>query len=232
VPFTIEDNPELPPPGKPTRVLLVDDHTLVRTGLRLLLQSFPAIEVVGESGDGIKVIDLVRERHPDIVLLDIAIPGLNGLDVTARVKEAFPDVQIIIVSMFASEEHVLKALRSGASGYLVKDAAAVELELAIHAVRHGETYLSPPISKQVVEKYLERVNGEEKSSLELLTPRQREILQLIAEGYSNKEIARLLKVGVKTVETHRGQLMNRLSIHDVPGLVRYAIRVGLVSSEH
>jgi DNA-binding NarL/FixJ family response regulator len=216
---------------KPIRVLLVDDHTLVRAGMRLLLQGFEAVEVVGEAGDGAAALQFVRQLRPDIVLMDILMEGLGGLEATARIREEHPEVRVIILSMVASEEHVLKALRSGAAGYLLKDAAVLELEFAIRAVSRGETYLSPPISKQVVEQYLQRVQGGERTDLDLLTPRQRETLRLVAEGRTNKEIARLLGVGIKTVETHRSQLMHRLNIRDLPGLVRYAIRTGLISSD-
>jgi DNA-binding NarL/FixJ family response regulator len=217
-------------PSKPVRVLLVDDHTLVRAGMRLLLQGFEAVEVVGEAGDGATALCRVEQLLPDIVLMDIAMEGLDGLEAAARIQDGHPEVRVVILSMLASEEHVLKALRSGASGYLLKDAAALELERAIRSVGRGEIYLSPPISKQLVEQYLQRVQGGERPELDLLTPRQRETLRLVAEGHSNKEIARLLGVGVKTVETHRAQLMSRLNIHDLPGLVRYAIRIGLVGS--
>jgi DNA-binding NarL/FixJ family response regulator len=155
------------------------------------------------------------------------MPGLNGLETAARITQEFPHVRVIILSMHANEEYVLQALRAGAAGYLLKDADIVELELALKAVIRNETYLSPAISKQVVAEYIQRVGGET-SPLDQLTPRQREILQLIAEGHTSKEIAKMLNISVKTVETHRTQLMERLDIHDVAGLVRYAIRIGLI----
>lgn len=209
------------------RILLADDHHLVRTGLRALLQSLPDIEVVGETGDGREAIELVRTRAPNIVLMDIAMPGLNGLDATARVVGEFPQTRVIILSMHASEEYVKQALRAGATGYLLKNAAPEELGLAIQAVTRGETWLSPAISRLVVEEYL-GARGDDTGPLAQLTPRQREILQLITEGKTTKQIAAALAVSVKTVETHRAQLMERLGIHDVAGLVRYAIRHGLV----
>jgi DNA-binding NarL/FixJ family response regulator len=162
--------------------------------------------------------------------MDIAIPELNGLEALARATKEFSAVKVIILSMHANEEYVLQALRAGARGYLLKDAAVAELELALRAVARGETYLSPRISKRVIDSYLERL-GNERPLREELTPRQREIVQLIAEGKSTKEIAFLLTVSVKTVEAHRAQLMERLGIHDVAGLVRYAMRVGLVPPE-
>lgn len=214
----------------PLRVMLADDHTLVRAGIRSLLQGVAGVEVVGEASDGRAVLELIGTRPVDVVLMDIAMKGLNGLETTLQLKKSHPEVHVIILSMHASEEYVMQALRAGASGYLLKDAATLELELALQVVRRGETYLSPPISKQVVESYMQRVGGE-RTSLSLLTPRQREILQLIAEGCGTKEIAHRLEVSVKTIETHRAQLMERLDIHDIPGLVRYAIRVGLVSAD-
>lgn len=213
-----------------TRVLLADNHTLVRAGLRALLQNIEGIQVIAEAGDGREALRLIAEHQPDVVLMDIAMPEMNGLEATAHVVKEFPQVRVIMLSMHANEEYVLQALRIGAMGYLLKDAGISELELAIKAISQGETYLSPAVSKHVVANYLQRV-GNEPSSLEQLTSRQREILQLIAEGKSTKEIAELLYISVKTVETHRMQLMKRLDIHDVAGLVRYAIRMGLVISD-
>lgn len=215
---------------KPIRILLADDHQLVRAGLRALLENIPGVEVAAETGDGREALNLVKTKQPDVVFMDIAMPELNGLEATSRLVKEFPEARVIILSMHANEEYVLQALKAGASGYLLKDAAAPELELAIQSVARGEMYLSPTISRQVVEAYLQRT-ASKKSPLEQLTPRQREILQLIAEGKSTKEIAFTLKVSVKTVETHRVQLMDRLKIHDVPGLVRFAMRTGLIPPE-
>jgi len=215
---------------KSVRVLLADDHALVRAGLRELLQKLPDVEVVAEAGDGREALALVKSALPNLVLLDITMKGLTGLEAAERIVKDFPGVKIIILSMHANEEYVLRALRAGVNGYIIKDAAIVELELAIKAVVADETYLSPSISRSAIENYLNRTGGKA-SSLEQLTPRQREILQLIAEGQSTKEIAFTLKLSVKTVETHRAQLMERLEIYDVAGLVRYALRVGLISSE-
>ncbi|MEW6207427.1 MAG: response regulator transcription factor [Acidobacteriota bacterium] len=214
---------------KPIRVLLADDHTLVRAGLRTLIQTLVGMEVVGETGDGQEVLSMVEKHRPNVILMDIAMPGLNGIEVASRVTKDHTDVKVIILSMHATEEYVLQAMRAGAKGYLLKDSATVELELALRAVMKGETFLSPSVSRHVVEGYVRGKAGEE-GSLEMLTPRQREILQLIAEGNTTKEIAVKLNLSVKTVETHRTQLMDRLSIHDVAGLVRYAIRVGLVTA--
>ncbi|MBI3853289.1 MAG: response regulator transcription factor [Verrucomicrobia bacterium] len=215
---------------KAIRVLLADDHTLLRAGIRSLLEKIPEVQVVAEAEDGRSALNLTKSHRPNVVLMDIAMKGLNGLDATARLVKNFPGVRVIILSMHANEEYVVQALRAGASGYLLKDAATAELELAIQAVARGATYLSPVISKRVIDDYLGRVNSARIPS-ELLTPRQRETLQLISEGRSTKEIASLLKLSAKTVETHRAQLMRRLNIYDVPGLVRYAMRIGLVSPE-
>jgi DNA-binding NarL/FixJ family response regulator len=215
---------------KPIRVLIADDHTLVRAGIRSLIQNIEGIEVIAEAGNGHEALQLIGIHRPDVVLIDIILPGLNGLDVAARVSKEFPRVCVIILSMYANEEYVLQALRAGAAGYIVKGADPGELEIAIKAVFRGETYLSPVVSKYVVGDYIQRI-GSHSSSLELLTPRQREILQLIAEGHSTKRIASMLTISVKTVESHRKQLMERLDIYDIAGLVRYAIRVGLVKPE-
>lgn len=214
----------------PIRVLLAEDHSLVRAGIRGLLEKLDGIQVVAEAGDGHEALRLIEAHQPDVVLMDIAMPGLNGLEAAARVVKDFPKVRVIVLSMHANEEYIWQALRAGATGYLLKDADTPELELAIKAVVRGETYLTPAVSKQVVQDYIRRVGGEW-STLDLLTPRQREILQLIAEGHTTKDVAKRLNLSVKTVETHRAQLMERLDIHDVAGLVRYAIRTGLVSSE-
>ena len=212
------------------RVLLADDHALVRAGIRALLEKISNVEVVGEAGTGREALELVRSTLPNIVLMDIAMTELGGLEALPRVTKDFPSVKVIILSAHASEEYVIRALREGASGYMLKDSATAELELAINSVIHGKIYLSPSISRTVIDDYLQRVGGAV-SPLEQLTSRQREILQLIAEGKNVKEIAADLDVSIKTVESHRLQLMDRLNIHDIPGLVRYAIRNGLVSAE-
>jgi DNA-binding NarL/FixJ family response regulator len=212
----------------PVRVLLVDDHALVRAGIRALLEGLDGVSVVAEAGNGNDVLALARQHSPDVVLLDISMPGLNGLDASMQLRQELPGVRVVILSMHANEEYVLQALRAGAAGYMLKDSATAELELALKAVMQGETYLSPPISKQVVEGYVQRV-GTEQPEADNLTPRQRQVLQLIAEGHSTKEIAYRLELSVKTVETHRAQLMERLQIRDIAGLVKYAIRSGLVS---
>jgi DNA-binding NarL/FixJ family response regulator len=215
------------------RILLADDHALVRAGIRALLDALPEVDEVLEAGDGRAALSLLEEKQPDVLLLDITMPGLNGLEVAARVHRGSPRTRLLILSMHSNPSYVAAALRAGATGYLLKDAAAEELPLALRAVTRGETYLSPAVSKLVVEGFLGRVEPTSvpPESLDRLTPRQREILQLVAEGKTTKEVASLLSLSVKTVETHRSQLMERLGIHELAGLVRYAIRVGLVSPE-
>jgi DNA-binding NarL/FixJ family response regulator len=212
------------------RIALVDDHALLRAGIRALLEKLPGIEVVGEANNGREALELIKKKGPNVILLDISMTELGGLEALPRIVKDFPAVKVLILSAFANEEFVLRALRSGAAGYMLKDAAAEELELAIKAVANDKTYLGPSISRTVVESYLQRTTGEQ-GLIEQLTARQREILQLIAEGKNTKGIASTLDISAKTVDAHRLQLMARLDIHDVPGLVRYAIRSGLVSPE-
>lgn len=214
----------------PVRILLADDHTLVLAGLRKLVESFAGMAVVGVAHDGMALIQQAEQFQPDLVLVDIAMPGLNGLEATARLGRSMPQIKVLILSMHQSEEYVRQALRSGASAYLLKDAAPVELELAIHAVLRGETYLSPAVSRGVVSDYVQRLRDDPSPGTGL-TPRQTEVLQLIAEGLSTKDIARRLDLSVKTVESHRTQLMKQLGIHEIAGLVRYAMRTGLVSPD-
>jgi DNA-binding NarL/FixJ family response regulator len=211
------------------RMVLADDHTLFRAGIRALLADIEGVEVVAEAGDGREALHLISLHQPDVVLLDIGMAGLNGLEVSAQVTVECPAVRVIILSMHAHDEYVLHALRTGAVGYMLKDADTVELELALKAVMRGEIYLSPAVSKQVVTGYVQRAKMVD--DLEHLSLRQRETLQLIAEGHTTQEIARRLGISMKTVEKHRAQLMERLNIHDVAGLVRYAIRAGLVTPE-
>jgi len=211
----------------PIRVLLVDDHALVRAGIRSLLEKLAGLEVVAEAGDGLEALRLVAEHHPQVVLMDIAMPELNGLEATRRLAQDSPDVPVIILSIYSDEEHVYQALQAGASGYLLKDAAIAELEMAIRAVAQGETYLSPPISKPVILEYVRRTNARP-GSTERLSPRQEQILKLMAKGHSMKQIAFDLGISVKTVETHRSALMARIGIRDIAGLVRYALKNGLI----
>jgi DNA-binding NarL/FixJ family response regulator len=212
----------------PIRVVVADDHGLVRSGIAALLGMVPGVEVVAQAADGHEAMKLVEQHRPRLVLMDISMPGLNGLEATARIVKDFEGTAVIILSMHATEAYAHQALRAGAAGYVLKDADLAELKLAIAAVVRGETYLSPAMSKHLVDDYLRRA-AMAPSPLERLTPRHREILQLIAEGHTTKGIAARLELSVKTVESHRTQLMQRLDIHDVAGLVRFAVAQGLVN---
>ena len=195
-----------------------------------MLQSVGNVEIVAETGDGREALDLIRKHHPDVALVDITMPSLTGLEVARRVAAEIDTVRIIILSMHTAEDYIARAIRAGVSGYLLKTADPIELELALRAAMNREMYLSPGVSKQLVEDYLRRL-GSDDSLEEQLTARQREILQLVAEGKGTKDIAVVLDLSVKTVETHRKDLMERLGIHDVPGLVRYAIRAGIIRAD-
>ncbi|HSQ69798.1 MAG TPA: response regulator transcription factor [Steroidobacteraceae bacterium] len=212
------------------RVLLADDHALVRAGIRALLESMPLVEVVGETGDGQDALERVRRDPPDILLLDVSLPGLNGMEVAERIVRMQLPSRVLMLSMHSGPEFVARALAAGAAGYLIKDAAFDELAAAITAVARGGRYLSRDIDQDVVRSF-EKQAAQGRSELEVLTPRQRQVLQLIAEGRGTRDIAERLNLSVKTVETHRAQLMNRLGIRDVPGLIRFAIRVGLLQPD-
>jgi DNA-binding NarL/FixJ family response regulator len=208
------------------RILLADDHALVRAGMKSLVESTEAFEVVGEASNGREAVRLARTLEPDVALLDIAMPELNGLDAARRLAAECPQVRVLILSMHTDPGYVREALQAGTAGYLLKEASVEELELAIRAALRGERYLDPRVSKQVIDGYVRGLDAPEGKAL---TPRQREILQLIAEGRSTREIAERLHLSVKTVEAHRAQIMDRLDIRDVAGLTRYAIRIGLIS---
>jgi DNA-binding NarL/FixJ family response regulator len=211
------------------RVLLADDHALVRAGLRALLDTFGNVQVLAECGDGQEVLEVANRTQPDVLLLDITLPGLNGIEVALRVKKLSPSTRVLILSMHTDAEYVVKALKAGVAGYLIKDAAVAELKVALEAVQQGRPYLSPGVSKTVVDAFLRVADAGAARIIDLLTPRQREVLQLIAEGNSTREIAARLSLSVKTVEAHRAQMMERLDIHDVPSLVRLALESGLVA---
>jgi DNA-binding NarL/FixJ family response regulator len=220
---------------KQIRLVLADDHTIVRAGIRALLQNSPLFRVVGEAETGTDALRLARTHKPDVILMDITMPELNGVEATIRILKEFPRVRVIILSMHATKEYVLRALNAGAAGYLLKGAATSELEAAIKAVVRGETYLSSAVSRYVVDALKGGAHGgaeeTQGDTYEQLTPRQREVLQLIAEGKTTREIAERLNLSIKTVKTHRTVLMRTLNIHDIAGLVRYAVRAGLVSAD-
>ena len=210
------------------KVFLADDHTIVREGLRSLLDGEVDIEVVGEAEDGREALERIVESRPDVVLMDISMPSLNGIEATIRVKKACPEVNVLILTMHANEEYVHRILQAGASGYLVKQTAETELLVAIKAVNKGQRYLSPVISKGIIEKYLQGIPDGETQEFSILTSREREVLQLIAEGKTNKEISALLKLSVKTIDTHRAHLMNKLQAHNTAELILHASRMGLI----
>lgn len=213
-------------------IVLAEDHTLVRMGMRMLLESIPGMTVVGEAADGIEALQLIEQHRPDCVLMDLAMPGMSGLEAVRRSTVQFPDVRILIVSMHADEAYVHHALTAGAAGYLLKGSDKQELETAVLAVCRGETYLTPAISKAVVAALSKQSEQSDVSSpMDVLTLRQREVLRLVAEGSSSKQIAGRLGLSAKTVEAHRAAIMDRLDIHDLAGLVRFAIRSGLVTHD-
>ena len=214
----------------PIRIVLADDHALVRMGLRTLLQYMPEEQIVGEASNGTEALKVVEQYQPNIVIMDIAMPELNGIEVTARVTEKFPHVRVLILSMHKTEDYARRALRAGAAGYLLKDSDTAEYQLAIHALAAGDSYLSLAIAKHLVSNFARNTDNAQ-DSLARLTSRQREILQLIAEGRSRQEIADKLNISVKTFDGIRAELMERLNINDTASLVRYAIQKGLVDLE-
>ena len=212
------------------KVLLAEDHTIVRKGLHSLLEKEIGIEVVGEAEDGREAVRKAEKLQPDVVVMDIAMPGLNGLEATRQIKKRFPEMKIIILTVHANEEYVLQTLRAGASGYLVKKAAPGDLIEAIQAVYKGDSFLSPSISKTVIDEYIRQT--ETKSERDIiygkLTTREREVFQLIIEGHKNREIADLLYVSIKTVETHKAHIMDKLNVHSTAELIRYAMDKELI----
>jgi len=217
---------------KPVRILLADDHGMVRAGIRALIENIPGVQVVSETDDGIETLRMIKAHRPDVALVDIVMPGLNGLEVARRVAMELPDVRVIILSMYDNEEYVLQALHAGAVGYLLKGGSPSELELAIRAAVRGETFLSSAVAKDVVNAYLRGFSSEtDPSEILKLTPRQREILRLIAQGLDAGEIAQQLHISLEAVETQQKLLMERLNIYETAGLTKYAHRVGLLPPE-
>lgn len=211
------------------RVLIADDHALVRAGIRALVEKIERMVVVGEAGTGSEALQLVSELKPDLMLLDITMPDGGGFEVLDEVTKQYPAIKIIVLTVHEAGEYAIRALREGAAGFLPKSAASTELEQAIQTVVRGDVYISPETSRKTLLEYGK--GATKRDLLATLSPRQREVLRLIAEGQTTKKIAQLLEISVKTVETHRAQLMERLGIHDVAGLVRYAIIVGLIEVE-
>jgi RNA polymerase sigma factor (sigma-70 family) len=212
------------------RVLLADDHKLIRAGLRLVVDQQPDLSVVGEADDGRQAVELAKSLQPDVVVMDIGMPNLNGIEAARQIREIRPDAAVVMLSMHSDEGYVLRALGAGARAYLLKDSATTDLAQAIHAVVEGKSFFSPAVSKVLLQDYMRKLqrSGAE-DSYDLLSPREREVLQLVAEGKSNKEIASLLNLSVYTVETHRAKIMQKLNLKGVPELILYAVRKGIIS---
>ncbi|PYT14925.1 MAG: DNA-binding response regulator [Acidobacteria bacterium] len=215
---------------KPIRILLADDHTVVRKGLRLLLESQQGFEVIADASDGRETVAMAEQHQPDVVVMDVAMPILNGIEAARQISAKLPRTAIVFLSMHSDEGYVLKALKSGARAYLLKDSAEYDLISAIKAVNEGKAFFSPAISKMLVEDYVRQMRERDvEDSYELLTTREREILQLLAEGKNNKEVASLLNLSLYTVETHRSNIFQKLNLHSSAELILYAIRKGVIS---
>jgi DNA-binding NarL/FixJ family response regulator len=214
----------------PIRILLADDHTVVRDGLRALLEKQPDMEVVGEAADGRDSIRLAEEQTPDVVVMDIAMPNLNGIEATRRILATNPATAVVMLSMHQDESYVLRSLKAGAKGYLLKDSLRSDVIEAIRAVSQGRSFLTRKVSRMLQEDYVRQLESRGlDDSYELLTGREREILQMVAEGRSNKEVAALLNISSTTVETHRAHILQKLGLHTVPELILYAVRKGIIS---
>jgi len=220
----------MPSSTKPIRILLADDHTVMRSGLRLLLERQPNLHVVAEAADGREAVDMAAEEKPDVVVMDIAMPHLNGVEAARQIALKNPDTAIVILSMHSDESYVIRSLKAGARAYLLKDSAEADLIAAIAAITEGKSYFSPAVSRLLKEDYMHRLaEAGEEDTFELLTTREREVLQLVAEGKSNKEVANLLNLSLYTVETHRTHILQKLNLHSVPELILYAVRKGIIS---
>jgi DNA-binding NarL/FixJ family response regulator len=216
--------------SKTIRVLLADDHVLIRAGLRMVVDAQPDFTVVGEAGDGREAVAMAESLKPDVLVMDIGMPGLNGIEAARQIREKLPEAQIVMLSMHSDEGYVLRALKAGAKAYLLKDSAETDLARAIRAAADGKSFFSPAVGRVLLEDYvrkLQRTGAED--SYDLLSPREREILQLVAEGRSSKEIANLLNLSVYTVETHRARVMQKLNLRGVPELILYAVRKGIIA---
>ncbi len=215
---------------KSIRIVLADDHTVVRKGLRMLLENQPGFTVIADACDGRETVALAEQHQPDVVVLDVAMPMLNGIEAARQISQKCPQTATVFLSMHADEGYVLKALKSGARAYLLKDSAESDLISAIRAVTEGKSFFSPSISKMLVEDYVRQMRERDvEDSYDLLTPREREILQLLAEGKNNKEVAAQLNLSLYTVETHRGNIFQKLNLHSTAELILYAIRKGVIS---
>jgi two-component system, NarL family, response regulator NreC len=211
------------------RILLADDHTILRSGLRLLLDQQPDFKVVAEANNGREAVELVDEEHPDVAVLDIGMPQLNGIEATQQIVSKESQTKVVILSMHADEGYVLRALKAGARAYILKNSAEADLIRAVRTVADGKSFFSPVISKMLLEDYVRQIRDKHvEDSYDLLTPREREILQLLAEGRTNKEVASLLHLSVYTVDAHRGNILQKLNLHGVPELILYAVRKGII----
>lgn len=211
------------------RILIADDHVIIRSGLRLLLEQQPDFKVVAEANDGREALQMVSKFHPEVAILDIGMPQLNGIEATRQIVAQEPATQVVILSMHADEGYVLRALKAGAKAYIVKNSAEADLIRAVRSVAEGKSFFSPAISKMLLEDYVRQVREKEvEDSYDLLTPREREVLQLVAEGRSNKDVANLLNLSLHTVETHRGNILEKLGLHGIPELILYAVRKGII----
>jgi len=214
----------------PIRILLADDHTVVRKGLRLLLESQPGFTVIADAANGREAVALADDHHPDVVVMDVAMPILNGIEAARQILARQPQAAVVFLSMHADESYVLRALKAGARAYLLKDSAEHDLIDAVHAVREGKAFFSPAISKMLVEDYMRQMQERKlEDSYELLTTREREVLQLFAEGKNNKDVANILNLSLYTVETHRGNIFQKLNLHSAAELILYAVRKGVIS---
>ncbi len=214
-----------------TRILIADDHSIVREGVRMILASERDFEVVGEASSGEQALELIDTLRPDVVVMDISMPGIGGIEATERIKQHHPDINVLALTMHEDENYVFRLLRAGASGYVLKRAAASDLVTAVRAASRGEAFLYPSVARSVIVDYVKRITaGEEKERYDGLTEREREILTLIAQGSSNQEIAKQLYISIKTVQTHRAHILEKLGLHDRTELVRYAIRKGLIEA--
>jgi DNA-binding NarL/FixJ family response regulator len=214
---------------KTIRILLADDHTVVRKGLRLLLENQSGLTVVAEAADGRAAVTLAEQNTPDVVVMDVAMPTLNGIEAARQITAKLPQTAVVFLSMHSDESYVLKALKAGARGYLLKDSAELDLIQAVHSVSQGKSFFSPAISKMMVEDYMRELQERQiEDTYELLTTREREVLQLLAEGKSNKEVAAVLNLSLYTVETHRGNILQKLNLHSGAELILYAIRKGVI----
>lgn len=215
----------------PITIILADDHEVVRLGLRALLENEPDLQIIGEASDGLQTVNLVKDLNPDVLILDLMMPGINGIEVTQQVKKSSPKTHVIILSMYSNEAYVLETLRKGAEGYVLKDSTGSDLVKAVREVMAGRRYLSPPLSERVIDTYIQTTKITALDLYETLTPREREVLHMAAQGYSNVEIADHLSISPRTVEVHRANMMDKLGLRNQTGLIRYAIQRGILPIE-